>query len=107
MVKAMRPGSVIVDLAAEAGGNTETIKPGETSVFHDVTIIAPFNIPSSMPLHASQLYAKNVLALFDLLVKDGKLALDMGDDITKGACVTNGGAIVNPAVAKLVEGGAA
>jgi len=107
MVKAMRPGSVIVDLAAEAGGNTETIKPGESSVSHDVTIIAPFNVPSSMPLHASQLYAKNVLALFELLVKDGKLALDMGDEITKGACVTHGGAIVNPAVAKLVEGGAA
>ena len=107
MVRAMRPGSVIVDLAAEAGGNTETIKPGETSVFHDVTVIAPFNLPSSMPLHASQLYAKNVLALFDLLVKDGKLALDMNDEITKGACVCSGGAIVNPAVAKLVEGGAA
>jgi len=107
MVKAMRPGSVIVDLAAEAGGNTETIRPGESSVSHDVTIIAPFNVPSSMPLHASQLYAKNVLALFELLVKDGKLAIDMGDEITKGACVTHGGAIVNPAVAKLVEGGAA
>ena len=107
MLKAMRPGSVIVDLAAEAGGNTETIKPGETSVSHDVTIIAPFNVPSSMPLHASQLYAKNVLALFDLLVKDGKLALDMNDEITKGACVCNGGAIVNQAVAKLLEGGAA
>ena len=107
MLKAMRPGSVIVDLAAEAGGNTETIKPGETTVSHDVTLIAPFNVPSSMPLHASQLYAKNVLALFDLLVKDGKLAIDMGDEIAKGACVTSGGEIVNPAVKKLVEGGAA
>jgi proton-translocating NAD(P)+ transhydrogenase subunit alpha len=107
MLKAMRPGSVIVDLAAEAGGNTETATPGSTTVSHDVTLIAPFNVPSTMPLHASQLYAKNVLALFDHLVKDGKLVLDMNDEITKGVCITNDGKIVNPTVAKLVEGGAA
>ena len=106
MVNAMRPGSVIVDLAAEAGGNCEVTAPGETSVVHGVTIIAPFNLPSSMPLHASQLYAKNVLALFDHLVKDGKLVLDMNDEITKGACVATGGAVVNPAVAKLLESAA-
>ena len=107
MVKAMRPGSVIVDLAAEAGGNCETSSPGNTIVSHDVTVIAPLNVPSTMPLHASQLYAKNVLALFDHLVKDGKLVLDMTDEITKGVCITNDGKIVNPTVAKLVEGGAA
>jgi NAD(P) transhydrogenase subunit alpha len=107
MVKAMRPGSVIVDLAAEAGGNCESTQPGVTSVAHGVTIVAPFNLPSSMPLHASQLYAKNVQALFSRLVKDGKLVLDMNDEITKGVCITNDGKIVNPAVAKLVEGGAA
>jgi NAD(P) transhydrogenase subunit alpha len=104
MVKAMRPGSVIVDLAAEAGGNCETTKPG-TIVSHDVTVIGPFNVPSTMPLHASQLYAKNVLALFDHLVKDGKLNLDMNDEITKGVCITTGGKIVHPVVAKLIEGG--
>ena len=60
-----------------------------------------------MPLHASQLYAKNVLNLFDHLVKNGKLNLDMSDEITKSVCITNDGKIVNPAVAKLVEGGAA
>ena len=107
MVKGMRPGSAIVDLAAEAGGNCESTKPGETIAAHGVSIIAPFNLPSSMPLHASQLYAKNVTALFDHLVKNGKLELDMNDEITKGACVCTGGAIVNPAVAKLLEGGAA
>jgi NAD(P) transhydrogenase subunit alpha len=107
MVKAMRPGSVIVDLAAEAGGNCGVTEPGVTSVKHEVTIIAPFNVPSSMPLHASQLYAKNVQALFNHLVKDGKLVLDMSDEITKGVCITHDGKIVNPAVAKLVEGGAA
>jgi len=105
MVKAMRPGSVIVDLAAEAGGNCQTTSPGTTTVSHDVTVIAPINLPSSMPLHASQLYAKNVLALFDHLVKDGKLDLDMNDEITKGVCITSDGKIVNAAVAKLVEGG--
>ena len=105
MVKAMRPGSVIVDLAAEAGGNCQTTSPGTTTVSHDVTVIAPINLPSSMPLHASQLYAKNVLALFDHLVKDGKLNLDMNDEITKGVCITSDGKIVNAAVAKLVEGG--
>jgi NAD(P) transhydrogenase subunit alpha len=107
MLKAMRPGSVIVDLAAEAGGNTETASPGATVVSHDVTVIATLNLPSTMPLHASQLYAKNVLALFDHLVKDGKLTLDMNDEITKGVCITNDGKIVNPAVAKLAEGGTA
>ncbi len=107
MVKGMRPGSVIVDLAAEAGGNCATTTPGETSVSHGVTVIGQLNLPSSMPFHASQLYAKNVLSLFDLLVKNGKLELDMNDEITKGACVTNAGAVVNPAVAKLLEGGAA
>jgi len=107
MVKAMRPGSVIVDLAAEAGGNCATTSAGATCVSHDVTIIGPFNIPSSMPLHASQLYAKNVLALFDHLVKDGKLNLDMNDEITKGVCITNDGKIVNAAVTKLLEGGTA
>jgi NAD(P) transhydrogenase subunit alpha len=107
MVKAMRPGSVIVDLAAEAGGNCELAQPGSTAVKYDVSILAPLNVPSSMPLHASQLYAKNVHALFDHLVKDGKLALDMNDEITKGVTITHEGQITNAAVASLVKGGAA
>jgi H+-translocating NAD(P) transhydrogenase subunit alpha len=107
MVKAMRPGSVVVDLAAEAGGNCECTKPGENVVAHDVHILGPFNVPSSMPQHASQLYAKNVNALFVHLVKDGALNVDMADEITKGVCITRDGAIVNEAVAKLATGGAA
>jgi H+-translocating NAD(P) transhydrogenase subunit alpha len=107
MVKAMRPGSVVVDLAAEAGGNCECTKPGENVDAHDVHILGPFNVPSSMPQHASQLYAKNVNALFTHLVKDGALNLDMADEITKGVCITRDGAIVNEAVAKLATGGAA
>lgn len=107
MVKAMRPGSVVVDLAAEAGGNCECTKPGENIDAHDVHILGPFNVPSSMPQHASQLYAKNVNALFTHLVKDGALNVDMSDEITKGVCITRDGAIVNEAVAKLATGGAA
>jgi proton-translocating NAD(P)+ transhydrogenase subunit alpha len=106
MVKAMRPGSVVVDLAAEAGGNCGLTQPGSTTVKYDVSILAPLNVPSSMPLHASQLYAKNVHALFDHLVKDGKLTLDMNDEITKSVTITHEGQITNAAVASLVKGGA-
>jgi H+-translocating NAD(P) transhydrogenase subunit alpha len=107
MLAAMRPGSVIVDLAAEAGGNCEGAQPGSTVVRHAVSIVAPLNVPSSMPYHASQLYARNLWALFDHLVKDGVLTLDMNDEITKGVCVTRDGAVVNASVAALIKGGAA
>ena len=87
-VRAMRPGSVIVDLAAEAGGNCELTDPGEEVVRDDVTIIGLLNLPSTMPAHASQLYSKNVAALLELLVQDGELRLDFDDEILAGACVT-------------------
>ena len=87
-VAAMRPGSVIVDLAAEAGGNCELTEPGEEVVREDVTIVGPTNLPSSMPFHASQLYARNVAALLQHLAPEGELALDFEDEITAGACVT-------------------
>jgi NAD(P) transhydrogenase subunit alpha len=87
-VAAMRPGSVIVDLAAEAGGNCELTEPGEEVVRENVTIVGPTNLPSSMPFHASQLYARNVAALLQHLAPDGELALDFEDEITAGACVT-------------------
>jgi H+-translocating NAD(P) transhydrogenase subunit alpha len=87
-VAAMRPGSVIVDLAAEAGGNCELTEPGEEVVREDVTIVGPLNLPSSMPFHASQLYARNVSALLEHLAPEGDLALDFEDEITAGACVT-------------------
>jgi len=86
-VQAMRPGSVIVDLAAEAGGNCELTTPGETTVEHDVTIVGLTNLPSTMPYHASQLYSRNVTALLQLLVADGELTLDWSDEIVSGACV--------------------
>jgi len=103
-VAAMRPGSVIVDLAAEMGGNCELSEPGSTVVKHDVTIIAPLDLPSSMPLHASQLYARNVFALFSHLVHDGALQLDMSDQITKETCITRDGQITNDAIRSRLQG---
>ena len=87
-VHAMRPGSVIVDLAAETGGNCELTKPGEETVESGVTIVGLTNLPSTMPTHASQLYARNVVALLTHLAPEGELELDFEDEITAGACVT-------------------
>jgi NAD(P) transhydrogenase subunit alpha len=87
-VAAMRPGSVVVDLAAEAGGNCELTEPGEEVVREGVTIVGLTNLPSTMPFHASQLYARNVFALLHHLAPEGRLALDWDDEITAGACVT-------------------
>jgi len=87
-VHAMRPGSVIVDLAAETGGNCELTKPGEETVENGVVIVGLTNLPSTMPAHASQLYARNVAALLTHLAPEGELKLDFSDEITAGACVT-------------------
>src|SRR5207237_6166469 len=87
-VVAMRPGSVIVDLAAETGGNCELTEPGETVVREDVTIVGYTNLPSTMPFHASQLYSRNVLAVVQHLAPQGELNLDWEDEITSSACVT-------------------
>ena len=99
MVATMQPGSVIVDMAAEAGGNCELTEPGREVVVHDVTIIGILNLPATLPTHASQMYAKNIQTLVDHLVHEGKLTLDMEDEITKGATITHGGKIVNEATA--------
>lgn len=98
MVKAMKPGSVIVDLAAEQGGNCACTEPGKDIVWNGVTIIGPINLPSSMPVHASQLYAKNVTSLMQLLIKDKELQINFADDIVDAACVTHGGEIRNQRV---------
>jgi len=94
-VHGMSPGSVIVDLAGDSGGNCELTKPGETVVEDGVKILAPLDLPSQMATHASQLYAKNVENLLDLLVSDGQLNLDFEDEIVAGACITHGGEIKN------------
>lgn len=97
MVRAMAPGSVIVDVAAERGGNCELTKPGESVVEAGVTIIGPLNLASSVPHHASQMYAKNVAALLGLLVgKDGALKLDVGDEIVRETLATHQGEVVQP-----------
>src|SRR5579859_2264248 len=94
-VKLMKPGSVIVDLAAETGGNCELSEPGQTVVKHDVKILAPLNVPSTMAEHASQLYARNVQSLLGLMIKDGQLELDFEDEVIAGACITRDGEIVH------------
>jgi H+-translocating NAD(P) transhydrogenase subunit alpha len=95
-VRGMSPGSVIVDLAGEAGGNCELSEPGRTVVENRVKVIVPLNLPSEMATHASQLYSKNVENLLGLLVDDeGNLALDFEDEIVAGACITHDGEIVS------------
>ena len=98
MVKGMAPGSVLVDLAAERGGNCELTQMGKTIVEHGVTIVGATNLASSAPYHASQMYAKNITAFLLHLVKDGKLQLNMEDEITRETLVTRGGEVVNPRV---------
>ena len=107
-VEAMKPGSVIVDMAGEAGGNCELTRPGETyRTDSGVVIAAPLNLPSTMPQHASQLYARNVQALIELFApgEDGALALNFDDEVIAGACVTRGGEIVHEG-ARRAAGGA-
>jgi H+-translocating NAD(P) transhydrogenase subunit alpha len=101
-VQRMRHGSVIVDLAGEAGGNTENARPGETyRTDNQVTIATPLNLPSSMPEHASQLYARNVLALLELMTgEDGKLQLNFEDEVIAGACIVRQGEIVHEGARK-------
>ena len=94
MVKGMHPGSVIVDLAAERGGNCELTRAGETIVAHNVTVIGRFNLASTVPYHASQLYSRNLTAFLSHVVKDGKLQL-ADDEIIRDTLITHGGEIVN------------
>jgi NAD(P) transhydrogenase subunit alpha len=87
-VEGMKPGSVVIDLAGETGGNCELTEPGQTVVKHDVTICSPLNLPATMPEHASELYSKNISALLELMLVDGALAPDFSDEVLAGACVT-------------------
>jgi H+-translocating NAD(P) transhydrogenase subunit alpha len=100
MVKSMKPGSVIVDMAAEMGGNVEGTEPGKEVVRHGVTIIGLTNLPATMPGSATQMYAKNLQTLIKHLLSDGELKLDFDDEITRGATITHGGKVVHEATAK-------
>jgi NAD(P) transhydrogenase subunit alpha len=103
MVAGMSPGAVVVDLAAERGGNVEPSRPDETVVAHSVTILGPTNLPATVPYHASQMYAKNLSTLLLHLVTDGKLRLDLSDEITQGTLVSHGGEVVHPRVRELLS----
>lgn len=102
-VHVMRPGSVLVDLAAPAGGNCELTVPGLTQTVGGVTLMAPLNPTAECPVHSSQLYARNILNFLGLIVKKGELSIDLDDEILAASCVAHKGAPVNPRVAKLLE----
>jgi NAD(P) transhydrogenase subunit alpha len=98
-VRRMRPGAVVVDVAAEMGGNCAVTSPGETITYDDVTVIGETNLPSTMPLHASQMYSRNVASFLGLLVRDGELAFDFDDEIVRETCVTHDGRVRKEPVA--------
>lgn len=105
MVSGMKPGSVIVDLAAETGGNCELTKAGEVVVENDVTIVGPLNLPGQIPFHASQMYSKNLQSFLGLVVdKEGKLAVNFDDEILKGSLMVHDGEIRHAQTKELVEG---
>jgi len=103
MVRGMAPGSVIVDLAAERGGNCELTRLDEEVVDHNVLILGPSNLPASVAFHASQMYSRNIATLLGHLVKDGSIKLDFEDEITAACVVTEGGKVVNPRVRELMD----
>lgn len=100
MVHNMKPGSVIIDLAADQGGNCALTKPGEEVVIHGVTVIGPVNLPSSMPFHASAMYARNITNFLMHLAPDGRVQIDLNDELTRATLVTHRGEIVNEALRK-------
>jgi NAD(P) transhydrogenase subunit alpha len=103
-VNGMKKGAVIIDLAAEGGGNCTLTKPGETIEHNGVVIHAPLNVPSQVPVHASEMYAKNLLNFLSLMIKNSEYQPDFNDEIIAGACLTRDGKIVNDAIAKLLGG---
>jgi NAD(P) transhydrogenase subunit alpha len=103
MVHAMQPGSVILDLAAERGGNCELTRAGETVVERGVMVMGPVNVAAMVPYHASQMYARNLAAFLKNMMKDGQLNIDLADDITRETLVTRGGEVVNPRVQALLS----
>jgi len=103
MVKGMKPGSIVIDLAAERGGNCELTEPGKTVVKHGVSIIGELNLPSTVPHHASQMYSNNVVNFLKLMIKDGQLNTEVEDDIVQGATVVRNGEIVHGMVKEIME----
>ncbi len=102
MVAGMAPGSVVVDLAAERGGNCELTEPGETIDHNGVTILGPTNLPAEVPQHASQMYSKNITTFLLHLIEDGRVKLDLEDEIVRDTLITHGGGVVNARVCELL-----
>jgi NAD(P) transhydrogenase subunit alpha len=98
MVQGMRPGAVLVDLAAEQGGNCALTEPGQEVVRHGVVLVGPLNLPSTVPTHASQMYARTVTNFLTHLLKEGKVHLDQNDELTRGPLVTHQGEILHEVV---------
>jgi NAD(P) transhydrogenase subunit alpha len=103
MLAGMRPGSVVLDLAAERGGNCEATVPGETVQVGGVSVLGPVNLPATVPYHASQMYAKNITTFLLHVVKDGQLRLTADDEITRETLVARDGQIVHPKVKERLE----
>ena len=103
MVKGMRPGSVIVDIAAETGGNCELSEPGRKVVKHGVVIHGPINLASTIPLHASQMYSRNITNFLAQIIREGKLDLNLEDEVVRETCVTHNGKILNQLAAGMLE----
>ncbi len=102
MIKSMKPGSVVIDLAAERGGNCEITEPGRTVVKHGVTLVGEVNLPSTVPFHASQMYSNNIVNFLKLMIRDGAVDANVDDDIVQGTTVTRGGEIVDERVGALL-----
>lgn len=102
-VRGMKRGSVVVDLAGASGGNVAVSRPGETIELNGVTLMSPLNLAATIPVHASQLYSRNMTAFLTLLIKDGELNIDMTDDVVAPSCVTHQGTYANPRVAAALE----
>jgi NAD(P) transhydrogenase subunit alpha len=106
MVKRMKPGSVVVDLAAEQGGNCELTRPGERVMVNGIAVLGPTDLPSRVPLHASQMFSRNVDKLVNYMMRDGKLEYDFGKEIVRGSVVTHDGQVVDEQVAALFQAAA-
>lgn len=104
MLKKMKPGSVVVDMAVEQGGNCESSRPGQTVVAHGVTVVGPVNLPALLPYNASELYARNLLSLVDYLTKDATIQLNPEDEIVQGALIVRGGVVVHAKTKEAIGG---
>jgi NAD(P) transhydrogenase subunit alpha len=102
-INGMKLGSVVIDLAASTGGNVAVSKPGQNVERNGVTIIAPLNLAATVPVHASQMYSRNVTAFLSLLIENGQLKIDLNDDVVGPSCVTHQGRVVNDRVSAALE----